>query len=167
MIPTPPTPPATPDAAIPEGFVPAAIGGHFAVRNGPLYARWHADHLQLGFRVGPQHVNPMNACHGGMLATLADILLSSAAYYQTAMARHFLPTISLQVDYLAGAKLGDWVQGEADILRTTRNLIFSQGVLSVDGAPVLRASAIFKIGALKPEGDNDAAIRLAGMPAAA
>ncbi|CAN7747638.1 PaaI family thioesterase [Variovorax sp. LjRoot84] len=149
---------------VPEGFEPASIGGHFASRNGPLHARWHGGHLLVGFRVGPPHVNPMNACHGGMLATVADILLSTAAQYQTPLGRRFLPTISLQIDYLAGAKLGDWVEGRADILRTTRNLLFSQGLLTVDGAPILRASGVFKIGPPTPFDKDDAGLQLPGMP---
>ena len=34
--------------------------------------------------------------------------------------------------HLAGAALGAWVQGEADVLRTTRNRLFRQGLVSAD-----------------------------------
>ena len=63
----------------------------------------------------------------------------------------FLPTINLQVDYLGTSPLGAWVQGEAQILRTTRSLVFMQGLVHADGAPVApvaRVSGIFKIGAV-------------------
>ena len=113
----------TPDARVPDGFEPAYIGGEFATRNGPLYARWHDEHLRIGFRVGPGHVNPGNNCHGGWLATFADILISTAAQYQSDIPRQFLPTISLQLDFMAAAPLGAWLQGQAEILRVTRNLI--------------------------------------------
>ena len=43
-----------------EGFHPVLLGGAFATHNGPLFARWHDGHLQVGFRVGPNHVNPGN-----------------------------------------------------------------------------------------------------------
>ncbi len=79
----------------PDGFHPVLLGGAFATHNGPFYARWHDAHLQLGFRVGAQHANPGNHCHGGMLATFADILISTAAQYQADIPRQFLPTISL------------------------------------------------------------------------
>jgi acyl-coenzyme A thioesterase PaaI-like protein len=58
----------------------------------------------------------------------------------------FLPTISLQIDYLAPASLGAWVQGEADVLRVTRTMVFAQGVARVDDKPMMRVSGIFKIG---------------------
>jgi acyl-coenzyme A thioesterase PaaI-like protein len=58
----------------------------------------------------------------------------------------FLPTVSLQIDYLAPSPLGAWVQGEAQVLRVTRNLAFVQGLVTADGVPALRVSGIFKIG---------------------
>lgn len=131
---------------IPEGFRPAKSGGPFVAHNVTLYARWTGERLLLGFRVLPQHTNPLNVCHGGMLATFADMLMPMAAIYQMQGERHFLPTITLSVDYLGPSPLGAWVQGQADVLRTTRNLVFAQGLVSADGEPVLRANGIFKIG---------------------
>ena len=148
----------------PEGFVPVRMGGAFASHNGPLFARWHDGRLQMGFRVGPMHVNPGNACHGGMLGTLADILISSAAQYQTDIPRTFLPTISLQTDFLAPAPLGSWVQGQADVLKVTQRMIFSQGLLTADGEPILRASGVFRRGPLLPDSENDHGLQLPGMP---
>lgn len=148
----------------PEGFVPVRMGGAFASHNGPLFARWHDGRLQMGFRVGPLHVNPGNACHGGMLGTLADILISSAAQYQTDIPRTFLPTISLQTDFLAPAPLGSWVQGQADVLKVTQRMIFSQGLLTADGATILRASGVFRRGPLLPDSENDHGLQLPGMP---
>lgn len=150
--------------APPDGFVLALLGGTFATHNGPLFARWHEGHLQLGFRVGPKHVNPGNACHGGMLATFADILISTAAQYQTDIPRQFLPTVSLAVDFMAPAKLGSWVQGEADVLRVTKNLIFSHGLLRADGTLVLRTSGVFRRGPLLPDTASDSGLKLPGMP---
>lgn len=148
----------------PEGFVAAPLGGAFATHNGPLFARWHGGRLQLGFRVGANHVNPGNACHGGMLATFADILISTAAQYQTDIPRQFLPTVSLQMDFMAPAPLGSWVQGEAEILKVTKNLLFSHGLLRADGNTVLRCSGVFRRGPLLPESDSDIWLQLPGMP---
>lgn len=148
----------------PEGFHPAPVGGTFATHNGPLYGRWDAPHLLLGFRVADLHVNPGGSCHGGMLGMFADILISTAAQYQSDIPRQFLPTVSLQMDFLAQAPWGSWVQGRADILKVTRNLVFTQGLVTADGVPVLRASGVFKRGPLLPESANDVLLRLPGMP---
>lgn len=157
-------PPADSPFAPPPGFVRVQVGGPFATHNGPLFARWHDDRFQLGFRVGPQHVNPGDACHGGMMCMFADILISTAAQYQTDIPRTFLPTISLQTDFMAPARLGSWVQGQADILRVTPKLIFSQGLITADGVLAMRASGVFRRGPLLPDTLSDHGLRLAGMP---
>ncbi len=142
----------TADPAIPEGFKLRHLGDGFMDVNGPLYCR-RADGtdrnrgVSLGFRVEMRHCNPMKVCHGGMLATFTDMLFAVTAHATSEAGRNrFLPTISLQLDYLAGAPLGSWVQGEGQVLRATRNMVFLQGLLTADGVPIVRASGIFKIG---------------------
>lgn len=144
----------TPPVSVPEGFKAVVVGGPFIAHNGPLYARWTGKRLQLGFRVEARHTNPLVICHGGMMATLADMLLPCASMYQTQGERRFLPTVSLQVDYLGASPLGAWVQGEGDVLRTTRNLLFAQGLITADGEPVLRVSGVFKMGTLIGDGQD-------------
>jgi len=151
-------------APIPPGFLPVKIGSTFTSHSGRIQARWHDGKLQLGFTVEPHQVNPGNHCHGGMLSLFADILLSSAAQYQTDIPRQFLPTISLQLDFMNGAPLGHWVQGEATILQVTRNLVFSQGLIVCGDKPVARASGVFRRGPLLPDSDSDHGLQLPGMP---
>ena len=66
---------------IPEGFRAVTVGGPFMAHTGPLYARWTGERLQLGFRVEHRHTNPLNICHGGMMASFADMLLPCASMY--------------------------------------------------------------------------------------
>jgi uncharacterized protein (TIGR00369 family) len=133
--------------AVPEGFHAREFGGGFIGVVGPLYARRNEAGFQLGFRVEPRHCNPMRICHGGMMATFCDMLLPISAHVLSEeIGRRFLPTINLQIDYLAASPLGAWVQGEAQLLRATRSLVFMQGLVQADGAPVARVSGIFKIG---------------------
>jgi uncharacterized protein (TIGR00369 family) len=139
---------------IPAGFRRISLGGGFMVHNGPLYARWTGERVLLGFRVEARHTNPLKICHGGMLATFADMLVPCANMYQSTSERRFLPTISLQIDYMSPAPLGAWVQGQADILRTTRNMLFGQGLVTADGEPALRMSGIFKLGPLLTQGSS-------------
>ena len=139
---------ASPDstAAVPEGFVAREFGGGFMAVNGPLYARRNDAGFQLGFRVEERHCNPMGICHGGMMATFCDMLLPLSAHVLSDVGNRFLPTINLQIDYLAASPLGAWVQGEAQLLRATRALVFMQGLVQADGVTVARVSGIFKIG---------------------
>lgn len=152
------------DPAPPAGFVPVKLGSTFATHSGALFARWHDGRLQVGFRVEPHQVNPGNHCHGGMLSLFADIVLSSAAQYQTDIPRQFLPTISLQLDFMNGAPLGEWVQGDATILQVTKNLVFSQGLITCGDKAVARASGVFRRGPLLPDSESDHKLVLPGMP---
>lgn len=138
----------------PEGFKVLRMGADFIGLVGPLHYRMVEGRFQLGFRVERRHTNPMGICHGGMMATFCDMLLPMATHRQAPeVGLRFLPTISLQLDYLAGSPLGAWVQGEAQVLRTTRSLVFAQGLVQADGTPVARVSGVFKIGPeFKPPG---------------
>lgn len=132
----------------PPGFKPVRATGDFIHINGPLWLRREGTVVQLGFRVEQRHCNPMDTCHGGMLASFADMLLPMTAHRKAPeVGLRFLPTVSLQLDYLAPARLGDWVVGEADVLRTTRSLVFVQGLILANGEPAVRASGVFKLGA--------------------
>ena len=138
---------------IPDGFTPLGVGGDFMAVNGPLYLRREGDQVQVGFRVEPRHCNPMRICHGGMLASYCDMLLPVTVHHQsTDVGRRFLATVSLQLDYLAPVPLGSWVQGLAQVLRVTRSMVFTQGLVTADGVPAVRSSGVFKLG--PPFGDD-------------
>ena len=136
------------------------MGGPFIAQNGPFNARLDGDRLLLGFRVEQRHTNPLGHCHGGMLASFADMLMPCIAMYQAAGERRFLPTISLQIDYLAAAPLGAWLEGSGQVLRATRNLIFLQGLVTTDGEPAMRVSGIFKQGPLISDGTDRDPLKL-------
>jgi len=132
---------------IPAGFSPMPMGGDFIGINGPIYLKHEGALVQLGFRVERRHTNPMGNCHGGWLASFSDMVLPLSIHRKAPeIGYKFLPTISLQIDYLSPALLGAWVQGEAEVLRVTRSLVFAQGLVLADGVPALRISGIFKIG---------------------
>jgi len=162
-----PIPPASSEAddRPPPGFRRSNTGSGFSSRNARFYASWVDGHLLMGFRAGPEHANLRGILHGGMIATFADTALPYAAMYQAMDGRRFLPTISLQLDYLAPAELGAWIEARADVLRTTRNMVFMQGLITADGTPIARVSGIFKIGPA-PEGEPGGAdffgVRAAG-----
>ena len=132
---------------IPPGFHPFEAGGPFMEANGPLYLLREDEVVKFGFRVEQRHVNPMGNLHGGMMASFCDMLLPlSVLYKEQAVGMRFLPTISLQIDYLAAAPLDCWLEGEAELLRATRSLVFAQGLVLADGVACARCSGVFKIG---------------------
>lgn len=134
------------NADIPAGFVRLSFPpSAFVEMTGPMYGRRAQGVFTLGFRVEPRHCNAIGVCHGGMIATVCDMLLTVGSNIQSGQSR-FLPTISMTCDFLAAAREGSWIEGRVEVLRTTRNLLFASGVLEVAGeGPVARASGVMKL----------------------
>ena len=82
-------------------------------------------------------------------------VLPYAVMYQSLGKRRIMPTINLQIDYVAPAMMGSWVHGEASVLRVTRTIAFVQGLAFADGEVIARASGIFKLGNHIEGGDGD------------
>lgn len=135
---------------IPEGFRRIGMAPNpFLERVGPLFANYSDDDFVMGFHVEAHHCNPGGTCHGGMMSTLADMLLILGSNAHAKLNR-YLTTVNLSLDFLAPSPAGAWLEGRVQVLRVTKSLIFSQGTMTVDGKPVLRASGI-----LKPVGEAD------------
>lgn len=134
--------------AVPDGFEPFNLGPGFTEAFGPVYR--HVSETKLGFRVELRHMNPVDACHGGAMATFADMQIAVLKPGLGTQGGH-LPTVSLSVDYLAPARLGAWVVADVMLVKTTRTLVFTQAMITVDGAVVARSSGIYRNFAGKPE----------------
>ncbi len=137
-----------PAGMAPEGFRPIGIGGPFIAANGPIYMRQAGNETDFGLRVQEKNCNIMRIAHGGWLATLADMILPLSARLAHDGPDTFLLTVSLSLDFLGPAPLGCWIEGRGEVLRRTKRLVFVQGNLTVDGAAIVRASGIFRIGPL-------------------
>ncbi len=124
------------------------MGGPFITANGPLYLSRNKGAPRLGLRIEAQHCNSMGNCHGGMLCSFADMMMPVVMYPHPELAvdPRLLPTVSLQVDFLGPVRLGDWLEGEAEVLKVTRSVVFAQGLARVNGKAVLRCSGVYKIG---------------------
>ena len=120
---------------------------------GDLYVKRGAkgtrDEFVLGFRVQQAMCNPAGGLHGGMMMTVADLVGTMGAG-TLAGVRKFLPTVNMTFDFVAPARIGDWVEGRAEVVRQTRSLLFSNIYLTVGEEKILRASCIAKI----PSGDG-------------
>lgn len=98
---------------------------------------------RFGFRVEPHHCNLRPTCHGGMLATFADIAMARGAQVIVGIGPS-MPTITMTVDFMAPAPLGEWLEASVKVDRKTRTLVFVQAIMHVGEVPVLRSSGIFR-----------------------
>jgi uncharacterized protein (TIGR00369 family) len=133
---------------VPESFVPHVRKSPLTDPWEPLYARQLSDRLVLGVRVRPEHCNSRSMPHGGFLAALADNAMGLSLGVNLAAARQpagGLVTVSLTLDYLGSAKLGQWLEFDTDFVKLGRSICFAEATVSADGEPVARARATFKL----------------------
>jgi acyl-coenzyme A thioesterase PaaI-like protein len=84
-----------------------------------------------------------------MMMAVAD-LVGTMGGGTLAGLRKFLPTVNMTCDFVAPARVGDWVEGRPELVRVTRSLLFTNIYLTVGEEKILRASSIAKI----PSGDG-------------
>ena len=134
---------------IPEGFEldqriqPNTFGGLV----GPFYSRRQGNEISLGLRIEGRHCNSRGTCHGGLLATLADMALGYACALAGATdggKRNFV-TVDLSIQYLASTQPGDWVQSEVTVLSPGSRTASATGHLLANGNLVARISANFRM----------------------
>ena len=134
---------------IPDGFAPHFRKSAVTDPWEPLYSRLVDGAVQIGFHAAAAHCNSRGFVHGGVIAALADNALGlSVGATMTAQgtpAPSGLVTVSLTLDYLATARLGQWVAVVPRVLKAGRNLGFADALVTADDAPIARVSASFRV----------------------
>lgn len=128
----------------PPGYEPYVRPIGFLNLIGPVYRRIDNGTEWFGLRLEAQHANQGPMAHGGLVASLADIILGRAAIVASTPKRGCL-TVNLSIDYLDRAPLGCWLEGMATIERAGRNLSFASCRLLANGKPVATGRAVLKL----------------------
>jgi len=129
---------------VPRGYQPFPLLSNFTERNGPLFHRVRNGKITFAFRVDERHLNPREVVHGGWLTSFVDVSMAKTAMFQIGR-DGVAPTIHLETDFIGAIKPGQWVECQANLVNRTRSMNFVEGVVTADGTPVARCSAIFKI----------------------
>ena len=98
--------------------------------------------MSIGLAIESKHANSRGVCHGGLLATLADLALGYAMLAKSGDKPGFV-TAHLAVDYAGAARVGDWIESRVEIQRVGARLAFANCYLMANEKPIVRASAIF------------------------
>jgi acyl-coenzyme A thioesterase 13 len=134
----------------PAGYRLLPSASPFNALVGPLYEKRGEGIVSLGLRVGEKHRNSRGICHGGVLATLADLSLGYALAARTGARAGFV-TAHLDLDYAGAAQAGDWITSEVEVQRVGTRLAFATGYLRVGSSRIVRMSGIFALpGRAKP-----------------
>ena len=95
-----------------------------------------------GFLADERHLNRLGVVHGGALATLADISLwRSGALDADAVEA---VTVTLNTEFLASAKEGEWVWSSGEVVRGGGKMVFARGLIHAGETPVLSYSGTLK-----------------------
>jgi uncharacterized protein (TIGR00369 family) len=131
---------------IPEGFRRIERLSPFNALVGPLYERRRdGEAVSIGLTIEEKHTNSRGICHGGVLATLADLALGYAMLARSGDKGSFV-TAHLAVDYAGAAHPGDFIQSRVEIQHVGSRLAFANCYLVARERPIVRASAIFARG---------------------
>ena len=96
----------------------------------PLYFKRGEHEFSMGLRLEKKHCNYQNFMHGGAVATLADMALG-LVHRKPREQRVHTVTASMTVDYIGSARIGEWVEATARVLKQGRRLYFSECLITV------------------------------------
>ncbi len=109
---------------------------------GPFFYRHTDPGLETLFEVKPHNCNMQGSAHGGVLMMFADYNLCVAAVGRELGA---CVTVSCNNEFLSAAGAGDWIRGEAEVLRRGKSLAFARATLYCGERPVLASSGVIKL----------------------
>jgi uncharacterized protein (TIGR00369 family) len=125
------------------GWTKIETGG-FTEGMGPFWVRGAGAGCELGLVAEPRHSNNhMGTVHGGALMTLADVALGYAVVGVLG-GRHCV-TAQLQLQFVSGARIGDFVVCRPELLRQTSQLVFMRGLICVGETVAASADGIWKV----------------------
>jgi acyl-coenzyme A thioesterase PaaI-like protein len=111
---------------------------------GPAYQRRVNGLWRFGMRMEEaRHSNVRGVVHGGVLTSFLDQFLGKLVW--DALEDKLAATINLSTDFLAGAELGDWIEGEGEVTRQTGSLVFMHGRVLKGETTLATASGIWKV----------------------
>jgi len=110
----------------------------------PIYSKQTPDAIILGLRLATPHTNARGFAHGGLIAALTDKAMGHSCGYKLGGAAS-LVTVSMAIDFISSAQLGQWLTVEADVIKTGSTICFAQCFVKADDAVIARANATFRV----------------------
>jgi uncharacterized protein (TIGR00369 family) len=131
-------------ADIPEGFEPHFRKSPLTDPWEPIYSRKAADAVIIGLRLATPHTNSRGLIHGGLIAALADNAMGLSCGVKLGGGAR-LVTVSMSIDFISSAHIGQWLVIESEVIKTGGTLCFAQCRVTADGELIARANATFRV----------------------
>jgi acyl-coenzyme A thioesterase PaaI-like protein len=110
----------------------------------PIYARRSTHGVSLAIRAAAPHANSRGFVHGGLITALADNAMRLSCGQQIANTSG-LVTVSLSVDFVGFAKVGQWLEIRPEVIKTGKSLCFATARVLADDSVCARTSGVFKV----------------------
>lgn len=116
----------------------------FSANVGPVWMRGEGAEHMVGFVAEPRHSNDhMGTVHGGALMTFADIALGFRV--AAVLGGPFCATAQLQVQFVAVARVGEFITCRPEIVRQTAQIVFMRGLICTGDKTVASADGLWKV----------------------
>lgn len=132
------------DTDIPEGFEPLFRKSPLTEPWEPLYSKKTDKAVIIGLRLARPHTNGRGLIHGGLIASLADNAMGYSCALVTNWTTSFV-TVSLSIDFVGSAEIGQLLAIESDVIRTGKTICFAQCLAKADDVVIARASGTFRV----------------------
>jgi len=129
---------------IPEGFERQTRRSPLTDPWEPIYSKQTPDAIILGLRLATPHTNARGFVHGGLIAALTDKAMGHSCGHKMG-GRYSLVTVSMAIDFISSAQVGQWLAVESEVIRTGATLCFAQCLATADGSVIARANGTFRV----------------------
>src|ERR1700754_470937 len=116
---------------IPAGFEPLFRKSPLTEPWEPLYSKNTDKAVIIGVRLARPHTNGRGLIHGGLITSLADNAMGYSCALVTDWKTSFV-TVSLTIDFVGSAEVGQWLAIESDVIRTGKTICFAQCLARAD-----------------------------------
>jgi len=110
----------------------------------PIYARPSSRGVTLATRASAPHANSRGFVHGGLITALADNAMGLSCG-QVVGNTASLVTVSLTIDFVGSAKVGEWLEIRSEVIKAGKSLCFASALVLADDSVCARASGVFKL----------------------
>lgn len=137
---------------IPEGFELHERKSPLTAPWEPIYCKKSGDSITLGIEIREPHTNSRGLVHGGLVAALLDNVMGlacSGAILAKGLDLASVVTVSIGVEYIGMARVGQWLTFEPHFVKTGKTLCFAEASAIADGVIIARGRSTFRTGAAR------------------
>ena len=134
---------------MPSGYQPHTRRSPLTDPWEPLLSQQTADALYLALEIREAHCNARGFAHGGLISALADNAMGHSAVLQArrraGSEQASAVTVSLSLDFIDSARVGDCVEFQPTVLKAGRTLAFVDCRVVCGERLIARGSASFRM----------------------